>query len=64
MRRLIWRAQDWWWRLHQYRYPDNWWLTRAGQWLCGRRGHTDVVWYNPGGTEPDMHCKRCGKDLG
>lgn len=42
----------------------EWWTTRFGQWLCERGGHTDVVWFNVGGLEPDMHCKRCGKDLG
>jgi len=33
--------------------------------ICRWRGHPcGVVWYNAGGTEPDMHCKNCGDDLG
>lgn len=40
------------------------WFTGCGQWACERSGHAGVVWYNPNGFEPDMHCKRCGKDLG
>jgi hypothetical protein len=24
----------------------------------------DIVFYNPTGIEPDMHCKNCGEDLG
>jgi hypothetical protein len=32
--------------------------------ICRWRGHKDgVVWYNPGGLEPDLHCKNCGEDL-
>ena len=33
-------------------------------WLCMWNGHSSVVWYNPNGMEPDMHCQRCGEDLG
>jgi hypothetical protein len=33
--------------------------------VCRGKGHPDgVIWYNPGGLEPDMHCKNCGDDLG
>lgn len=33
--------------------------------LCRLRNHPDGVWYyNPGGVEPNMHCKNCGDDLG
>jgi len=32
---------------------------------CRVRGHQcGVVWMNPGGIEPDMHCKNCDDDLG
>lgn len=31
--------------------------------LCRARGHPGTVFYNPGGTEPDYHCTRCGEDL-
>ena len=33
--------------------------------LCRLRGHpAGVWWFNPGGLEPDMHCRNCGDDLG
>ena len=33
--------------------------------LCRWRGHPcGVIWYDVSGTEPDMHCKNCGDDLG
>lgn len=32
--------------------------------LCRARGHDKVVWFNIGGTEPDMHCMTCRDDLG
>lgn len=42
---------------------DDEWLPRV--WWCRMRGHPyGVVWYNPGGMEPDMRCKNCGDDLG
>lgn len=31
---------------------------------CRLLGHTGVVWYNASGFEPNMECRRCGKDLG
>lgn len=34
------------------------------QFFCRIKGHEHVVWYNPGGDEPDMHCSNCGEDLG
>jgi len=39
----------------------NWWV----RFWCRARNHPDGVWwFNPCGTEPDMHCKRCSDDLG
>lgn len=33
--------------------------------LCRFNGHKhSVIWYNPTGMEPDMHCRNCGDDLG
>ena len=43
------------------------WLFTSKNWTnfwCRFRGHPGVWWYNPGGLEPDMHCQRCGEDLG
>ena len=32
--------------------------------LCRLAGHPRGSWYfNPGGTEPDYHCRTCGDDL-
>lgn len=47
----------WWWR---YLFASRDW---HNAW-CRARGHPGVFWYNPGGLEPDMHCRRCGEDLG
>jgi len=33
--------------------------------ICRIGGHScGVVWYNPGGTQPNMCCRNCGDDLG
>lgn len=33
--------------------------------FCRFKGHScGIVWHNPGGLEPDMHCSNCGEDLG
>ena len=33
--------------------------------LCRLLNHpAGVVWYNPNGVGPDMHCKNCGDNLG
>lgn len=33
--------------------------------VCRAKGHPGgVVFYNPSGWEPDMHCLNCGDDLG
>ncbi len=55
--------RDYWLRMKWFVLGD-WWLTRFGQWLCGRGGHAPgVYWYgNP--WAPDMRCKRCGRDTG
>jgi len=49
----------WWWSylLDGCSGPENF--------VCRVRGHPyGIVWFNVGGTEPDMHCKNCGEDLG
>jgi hypothetical protein len=45
------------------------WPARLGNWAarlnCRRCGHPAGVWYhNAYASEPDMHCKGCGEDLG
>jgi hypothetical protein len=47
----------WWWRyLFGSRDWENFW--------CRARGHPGPVWYTLSRDEPDMHCRRCGEDLG
>jgi hypothetical protein len=51
-------------------FTGAWWrylLARPRSWTafwCRAIGHQGPVWYNPGGTEPNMHCVNCGDDLG
>ncbi len=55
----------WWYKylfepMNKY-YSDSWWTVIK----CRIKGHPcGMVWYNPGGSEPDNHCKNCGDDLG
>ena len=52
-----------WWRmiLADATPGNSWW--RAV--LCRIRNHPcGVIWYTDHGLEPDMHCKKCGDDLG
>lgn len=51
-----------WWK-YLFEKPRHYNILKVA--LCRARGHPDgVVWYNPGGLEPDMHCRNCGDDLG
>jgi len=31
---------------------------------CRIKGHETMIWFNPGGEEPDTRCKNCLDDLG
>jgi len=42
-------------------YSDVTWLTVL---WCRIRNHPQGIIYYTWGTEPDMHCKTCGDDLG
>jgi hypothetical protein len=58
-----WFTRDWW----RYLLAPRMW--NAPRWpsviWCRLRGHPEGVWwFNPGGWEPDMHCKNCGDDIG
>jgi len=58
----IWFHKGWWEYLFENKSPHESWLRVI---WCRMQGHpTSVVWYNPGGTEPDMTCTGCGDDLG
>lgn len=57
---MHWFTLDWWKYLFEhYRNQTPTWR----QVFCRARGHGDVVWYTMG-FEPDMHCRRCGEDIG
>lgn len=56
--------------LHLSWFTPGWWsylferpVTLRALW-CRATGHRSVVYYNPGGWEPDYHCTGCGDDLG
>lgn len=54
--------EAWWWRglisLRNHGY--GLWSSAA----CWVTRHPGVWWYSLSGYEPDMHCVRCGEDLG
>lgn len=63
----------WWWRFLLARptnyargwHSDNWLLDWYNRIRCRMRGHPrGIIYYNPGGLEPDSHCKGCGDDIG
>lgn len=57
-----WFNREWWKYLLAKPERDSNYLKAI---ICRHQGHTyDVVWYNPSGLEPDMHCRNCGDDLG
>jgi len=42
-----------------------WGTTRRDAFWCRVQNHpAGIVWFNPGGLEPDMHCKNCGDYIG
>lgn len=64
-------VRDWWYTLTcrglwEYALePRRGNASRLATMLCRLRGHpAGVGWYNSMGTEPNMHCRTCGDDLG
>ncbi len=59
---MHWFTVGWW------RYllaPITGYAGRLETTVCRMTGHPEgVVWWNPGGSEPDMHCIKCGDYLG
>lgn len=56
-----------WWIRHRRRWwwSDLWEETRPERIICRFRGHPKgMIFYNPGGYEPDGRCKTCGEDIG
>lgn len=63
----------WWWA-YLFERPcargimygsDEWFNGWPRRLWCRMRGHPAGPWYyNPGGMEPDWHCKNCGDELG
>lgn len=70
LRKCLEKHEAWKWRVGEWLLDRPSELTdtdrgeRLLQWLCMMNGHGKVGWYNPGGFEPDMHCERCGEDIG
>lgn len=53
-----------WWYPYLFAKRDPWTPWHIVLW-CRLRGHPcGMVFYNPGGTEPDYHCKDCGDEIG
>ncbi len=55
------------WRVVRHYRNMRWafWESKVGQFVCGLTDHAPgVVWHNYQGPDPDMHCRRCNKDLG
>jgi hypothetical protein len=43
---------------------DPGWTSKWDRFLCRLQHHPDgMIFYNPGGEEPDYRCKRCGDEL-
>lgn len=58
---MHWFTREWWRYLLEK--PRHYNILKVA--LCRARAHpAGVVWYNPAGLEPDMHCRNCGDDLG
>ena len=63
---LNWFYFSWWkYLFHKINWADWREINPFAHVACRAKGHPQgVVWYNPSGLEPDMHCKNCGDDLG
>ena len=45
--------------------PTRGYTSRIGTAWCRLRSHpAGIVFFNPGGLEPDYHCRNCGDDCG
>lgn len=61
-----WFNIDWWkYILEKPKHPNYRDVGRITIIICRIKNHPcGVIWYNPSGFEPDMHCRNCGEDLG
>jgi len=55
---LNWFTKSWWQYLLEKPCNPKKFFCRANGHKCG------VIYFNPGGYEPNMHCKNCDDDLG
>lgn len=66
---LTWFSKDWWKYLLEP-INDSWMdnnniISKTKVAWCRANGHPcGVIYWNPGGYEPDMRCRNCGDDLG
>lgn len=57
--------EEWRWFLKNFRFAQLFEETKIERLICRWRGHPKgEVYYNPGGDEPDHHCKTCGENIG
>jgi hypothetical protein len=58
---MYWFTINWWKYLLQKSKGD---IGYIRTFLCRVKGHpSGIVYYNPGGIEPDYHCRNCDDDL-
>lgn len=61
----VWQAPTRWTGFPNYRQYRSW--SGLNKWTvrwCRLRGHPGMIFYNPGGLEPDTRCERCLEEMG
>lgn len=60
-----WFCRYWWqYLLEKDKYSRRGYCSKWRKLLCRAAGHPEGCWwYNPGGSEPDYHCKDCGDEI-
>lgn len=62
---MRWLHKDWWLYLLERPKENRSLMFYLKRILCRYRDHPmGIIWYNIGGSEPDMRCKGCREDLG
>lgn len=59
-----WIHLEWWgWVLGRRKEPNSGVSWGKTAW-CRATGHRGIIYWNPGGLEPDNHCRGCGEEIG
>ena len=62
---MKWLTLMWWRYILDDSHADKQYGNYVTRLFCRVNGHPcGVYFYNVGGSEPDMHCRGCGEDLG